>query len=58
MLCLIPVSVRLVKTVDWDTNIVRLFLEKEGEHGTNMVKMKAGQLLIKDLTLSFGWASL
>jgi hypothetical protein len=49
MLCLIPVSVGLVRTVDWDTNVVRLFLGKEGELGTKMVKVEAGDLLVKDL---------
>jgi hypothetical protein len=49
MLCLIPVSVGLVRTVDWDANVFRLFIGKEGELGTKMVKMKTGDLLVKDL---------
>ena len=48
-LCLIPVSVGLVGTVDWDANVFRLFVGKESELGTKVVKMEAGDLLVKDL---------
>ena len=49
MLCLIPVSVGLVRTVDWDANVFRLFVGKESELGTKVVKMEAGDLLVEDL---------
>jgi hypothetical protein len=49
MMCLITVSVGLVRTVDWDTNVVGLFLGKEGELGSKSVKVQAGDLLVKDL---------
>jgi len=56
--CLITVSVGLERTFDRDSNIVRLFLGKEGELGSEGRKVELGNLLVevlgKNVDLSSG----
>ena len=56
--CLITVSVRLERTFNWDSDVIGLFLGEKGELGTEVGKMKLGNLLVKvlrkDINLTTG----
>lgn len=55
VMCLVAVGVRLVRALDLDADVFGLLSSQGGQLGTELAKVQAGDLLVKDLqTISRG----